>query len=57
MSVRPPSPSNPPCPAVPPDNDDPAVPGFHTWRGVYLFVLGTFVAIVAALTLFTWAYA
>jgi hypothetical protein len=57
MSVRPPPPPPTTPPAVPPDNDDPAVPGFHTWRGVYLFVLGTFAAIVAALTLFTWAYA
>ncbi len=55
MSARPHPPTPPP--SVPPDNDDPAVPGFHTWRGVYLFVLGTFAAIVAALTLFTWAYA
>ena len=31
----------------------PAVPGFHTWRGVYVFVLGWFVLVVALLTMFT----
>ncbi len=57
MSARPHPPAPTPPPAPPPDNDDPAVPGFRSWRGVYLFVLGTFAAIVAGLTLFTWAYA
>jgi hypothetical protein len=36
-----------------PDNESPGVPGFRTWRGVYLFVFGTFVAIVVGLALFT----
>ncbi len=54
MSARLSTPQQPP---VPPDNDDPNVPGFHTWRGVYLFVIGCFVVIVAGLTLFTWVYA
>ena len=31
----------------------PDVPGFRTWRGVYLFVLGWFVLVVLLLTLFT----
>ena len=31
----------------------PDVPGFRTWRGVYLFVLGWFVLVVVLLTLFT----
>ena len=41
-----------------PDNDDsPGVPGFRTWRGVYWFVLGCFVLVVLALTLFSRFYA
>jgi hypothetical protein len=36
-----------------PNDDSPGVPGFRTWRGVYLFVLGCFVAVVIALTLFS----
>lgn len=35
-------------PAEPPD-----VPGFRTWRGLYLFVLGWFVLVVVLLTAFT----
>ena len=31
----------------------PDVPGFRSWRGVYLFVLGWFVLVVVLLTLFT----
>ena len=54
-----PPPEPPPSPSPPPDPADtaPGVPGFRTWRGVYLFVLGVFVFIVIALTLFTRAYA
>jgi hypothetical protein len=33
--------------------ESPAVPGFRTWRGVYLFVFGWFVLVVALLTVFT----
>lgn len=44
-----------------PDPDDdhtpPGVPGFRTWRGVYLFVFGMFVLVVIALTIFTRIYA
>lgn len=29
------------------------VPGFRTWRGVYLFVLGCFVGYVVLLTVFS----
>ena len=36
-----------------PDDDSPGLPGFRTWRGVYLFVLGCFVAVVIALTVFS----
>lgn len=39
------------------DDDTPGVPGFRTWRGVYWFVLGFFVAVVVMLTLFTRAFA
>ena len=44
-------------PALPPDDEAPGVPGFRTWRGVYVFAFLVFVAIVAALALFTRAYA
>jgi hypothetical protein len=48
-----------PRPAVPPpaDDDVPGVPGFRTWRGVYLFVFISFVAVVVALTIFSRALA
>jgi len=36
-----------------PDDESPGVPGFRTWRGVYLFVLGCFILVVAALTWFS----
>ncbi|HQY05641.1 MAG TPA: hypothetical protein PLQ52_06225 [Lacunisphaera sp.] len=41
----PPTPENDP-------GDSPGVPGFRTWRGVYLFVFGCFLLVVFALTLF-----
>jgi hypothetical protein len=40
-----------------PDDESPGVPGFRTWRGVYLFVLGCFVLFVIALARFTYAFA
>lgn len=36
----------------PEPDDAPDVPGFRTWRGVYLFVFGCFILVVVALTLF-----
>ncbi len=33
------------------------MPGFRSWRAVYWFVFGVFVAIVIALTVFTRVYA
>ena len=33
--------------------EPPDVPGFRTWRGVYLFVFGWFVLVVVLLTVFT----
>ena len=35
------------------DSEPPDVPGFHTWRGLYLFVFGWFVLVLALLTMFT----
>jgi hypothetical protein len=42
---------------TPPDDDSPGVPGFRTWRGVYLFVIIVFVVVVIALTIFSRVYA
>jgi hypothetical protein len=45
--------------SAPPAADEasaPGLPGFRTWRGVYLLVLGCFVALVVLLALFTHAY-
>ncbi len=36
-----------------PEEDGPRLPGVRTWRGVYLLVVGAFVALVVALTIFT----
>ncbi len=36
-----------------PDDHDPGLPGFRTWRGVYVFVLVCFVVVVAVLTAFS----
>jgi len=33
--------------------EPPDLPGFRTWRGVYLFVFGWFVLVVVLLTVFT----
>ena len=42
----------------PPEKDEsPGVPGFRTWRGVYLFVLLFFVLCVVLLALFSRAFA
>ena len=40
-----------------PDDEITGLPGFRTWRGVYLLVLGTFILVVIALTLFSRAFA
>jgi hypothetical protein len=48
----------PPAPPDrPPSDEPPGVPGFHTWRGVYLFVFGWFVLVVILLAIFTRAFA
>ncbi len=33
--------------------EDPGLPGLHTWRAVYLFVIGTFILWVALLLVLT----
>jgi hypothetical protein len=43
----------PPTPA----NESPGVPGFRTWRGIYLFVFLSFVLVVVLLALFSRAFA
>jgi hypothetical protein len=45
----------PPDPAT--DDQNPGVPGFRTWRGVYLFVFAVFVAVVILLALFSRLFA
>jgi hypothetical protein len=40
-----------------PPEEAPGVPGFRTWKGVYLFVFGCFLLMVIALTLFTRVFA
>ena len=40
-----------------PEDEGPRLPGFRTWRGVYLLVIGAFVALVVALTVFTCLHA
>ena len=41
-------------PAAPPPSDEsPGVPGFRTWRGIYLFVFLCFVLAVALLAAFS----
>jgi hypothetical protein len=42
-----------PRPDVPSEAEPPDVPGFGTWRRVYLFVFGWFVLVVVMLTVFT----
>lgn len=51
------SPSSSTPPRTPDPDASPGVPGFRTWRGVYLFVLVAFILVVAALTWFARAFA
>lgn len=39
------------------DEESPGVPGFRTWRGVYLFVFVAFVVVVIALAILSHVYA
>lgn len=41
----------------PPSDESPGVPGFRTWRGVYLFVFGCFLFVVFLLAIFSRVYA
>lgn len=41
--------STPPCPASKEDAETTGLPWFHTWRALYLFVIGSFVVWVALL--------
>ena len=43
-----PTPSDPP-----PSDESPGVPGFRTWRGIYLFVFAFFVMVVVLLAVFS----
>ena len=45
--------SGPPPSETPAEHEPPGVPGFRTWRGVYLFVFGWFVLVVALLAVFS----
>ena len=40
-----------------PDDDSTGLPGFRTWRGVYLLVFVCFVLVVIGLTLFSRTFA
>ncbi len=45
-------------PSEPPAADEtPGVPGFRTWRGVYLFVFAVFIIVVALLAIFARLFA
>lgn len=51
-------PNDNPADGVPPADDEATgLPGFRTWRRVYLFVFGCFVLAVVFLTLFSRYYA
>jgi hypothetical protein len=45
--------TRPPPPDQRSDAELPGLPGFRTWRGVYLFVLGWFVIVVILLASFS----
>jgi hypothetical protein len=47
----------PPRPDSGADDKSPGVPGFRTWRGIYLFVFAFFVVVVVLLALFSRLFA
>lgn len=47
----------PPSPKPEPPEESPGVPGFRSWRGVYLFVFVAFVLVVILLAIFSRVYA
>jgi hypothetical protein len=44
-------------PERPAHDESPGVPGFRTWRGIYLFVWVSFVLVVVLLTIFSRVFA
>jgi hypothetical protein len=48
--------TRPPQPDPRSDGEPPGLPGFRTWRGVYLFVFAWFVLVVMLLAAFTWIF-
>jgi hypothetical protein len=44
--------TGPPPPDQRSDAEQPGLPGFHAWGGVYLFVFGWFVIVVVLLAVF-----
>lgn len=38
------------------ESEGTGLPGFRSWRAVYVFVLGVFVAYVVLLAVFSWAF-
>jgi hypothetical protein len=40
-----------------PENENPGVPGFSTWKGIYILVFAWFVVVVIFLTIFSRVYA
>jgi hypothetical protein len=53
MSSIPPSEPDPPPHS---ESETTGLPGFRTWRGVYVFVLGVFVVYVVLLAVFARAF-
>jgi hypothetical protein len=47
----------PPPAEPPPPDESPGVPGFRSWRGVYLFVFTVFLLTVGLLALFARVFA
>jgi hypothetical protein len=45
--------TRPPAADPPAESEPPGVPGFRTWRSIYLFVIGWFVLLVALLAAFS----
>jgi hypothetical protein len=48
--------TQPAPPEAPADKEPPGLPGFRTWRSVYLLVVGWFVLVVALLAAFSWMF-
>jgi hypothetical protein len=48
--------TRPPPPDQRSDGEPPGLPGFRTWRGVYLFVFAWFVLVVVLLATFSWVF-